>query len=108
MRNKAETRAFYNDVLGFFDFDVDNKYPRYLMVRKDKVEIHFSLNENLVPENNECSCYIRTDNVNEWYELVKNKALDIEQELKEYPWKQREFVLRDPNNNHIVFGENAD
>lgn len=108
MRDKAETRAFYVEMLGFFDFDDDNKYPRYLMMKKDNVEIHFSLNENLVPEKNDCSCYIRTDDVDKWYQVAKDKALTIDQELKEYPWRQKEFVLCDPNNNYIVFGGNVD
>lgn len=104
MRDKAETKAFYTEKLTFIDFDKENKYQRYLMIRKDNVEIHFSLYENLLVEKNDSSCYIRTDNVEEWYQLVKEKSLHIEQELKDYPWKQKEFVLRDPNNNFIVFG----
>lgn len=104
MRNKQETKAFYVDALGFVSFDNENKWERYLMIRKDNVELHFSLYENLIPEKNDCSCYIRTDNVEDWYKLAKEKKLDIEKELQEYPWKQKEFVLRDPNFNYLVFG----
>lgn len=104
MRNKQETKAFYVDALGFTQFDPENKWERYLMVRKDEVELHFSLHESLVPGENDCSCYIRTNNVEEWYALAKEKGLDIEKELQEYPWQQKEFVVRDPNHNYIVFG----
>ena len=106
MRNKQETQSFYLDMLGFNALDIENKWERYLMVRKDEVELHFSLFENLIPDKNDCSCYIRTDNVLMWYNLAKEKNLDIEKELQDYPWQQKEFVLRDPNHNYLVFGSN--
>lgn len=104
MRDKQETKAFYVDILGFVSFDNEDKWERYLMVRKDNVELHFSLHESMVPEKNDYSCYIRTDNVEDWYRLAKEKKLDIEKELQEYPWQQKEFVIRDPNFNYLVFG----
>src|SRR5687768_2324257 len=104
MRNKIETRSFYVEMLGFMAFDESNKWERYLMVRKDNVELHFSLYENLVPGENDCSCYIRTDDVEGWYSLAKERNLDIEKHLEQYPWEQIEFVVRGPNNNYIVFG----
>lgn len=104
MRNKLETKSFYVDTLGFIAFDTGNKWERYLMIRKDNVEFHFSLSENLLPEKNDCSCYIRTDKVEDWYNLAIGKKLNIEKELQNYPWQQKEFVLRDPNYNSIVFG----
>lgn len=107
MRDKSETKAFYVKLLGFKAFDDEDKYERYLMIRKDNVELHFSLYEDLKPEKNDRSCYIRTNKVDDWYQLAKQKGLDIEKELQVYPWSQREFVLRDPNHNYIVFGESV-
>lgn len=104
MRNKEETKSFYVDTLGFINFDTENKWERYLMVGKDKIELHFSLYEDMIPGKNDHSCYIRTDNVEYWYNLAKEKMLDIEKDLQDYPWQQKEFVIRDPNYNYLVFG----
>jgi uncharacterized glyoxalase superfamily protein PhnB len=105
MRDKQETVSFYVEKLGFHSLDPENKWERYLMVRKDNVELHFSLNQDLIPGKNDCSCYIRTDNVEHWYKLAKEQQLDIEKELQDYPWMQKEFVIKDPNHNYIVFGD---
>ena len=40
MRNKAVTRKYYIDQLGFTDIGSED-YEEYLMVAKDSIEIHF-------------------------------------------------------------------
>jgi catechol 2,3-dioxygenase-like lactoylglutathione lyase family enzyme len=109
MRNKAVTYHFYVDQLGFEPLNDMDTYPDYLMVRKDAVEIHFFLFPDLNIKEHDGMCYIRTDNATEWYQLAVDKKLDIPQlgHLKQMPWHQLEFALRDPDNNLLTFGENT-
>ncbi|MBI2730270.1 MAG: VOC family protein [Sphingobacteriales bacterium] len=107
MRNKQITHDFYVHQLGFTAINPEN-YPQYLMIRKDKIEIHFFLFETLNPLEHDGMCYIRTDNVEEWYQLAVDKKLDIPElgHLQIKPWNQKEFSFRDPDNNLLAFGEN--
>lgn|SRR5690606_395000 len=105
MRGKAETRDFYVNQLGF---EAPNDfYPDYLMVRKDNIEIHFFLYEELDPKTNYGMCYIRTNDVDALYaHAIKNK-LPIPElgHLQEKPWRQKEFSLLDPCHNLLTFGQ---
>jgi hypothetical protein len=106
MRNKAITRDFYLNILGFLEFGSAD-YDGYLMVLKDKVQIHFFEFKDLDPKENYGQVYIRTDNTDEWYQLAREKKLNIPgarpPQLK--PWGQKEFSLLDPDNNLLTFGE---
>lgn len=109
MRNKAATYDFYVNQLGFAPLHDIDKYPEYLMVEKDNIELHFFLYPDLDIATQDGMCYIRTDNAEEWYRLAVNKKLDIPElgHLKEMPWYQKEFSVRDPDNNLLTFGEDT-
>jgi hypothetical protein len=102
MRNKAVTRDFYLNKLGFSEFGSAD-YHGYLMVQKDSIQIHFFEFKELDPKENYGQVYIRTDDIEEWYQFVKGKNLDCTV-LEHKPWKQREFSLLDPDSNLLTFG----
>ena len=60
MRNKTATRQYYIDQLGFQEI---GDYEGYLMVRKDKIEIHFFEFKELDPKENYGQIYIRTNDI---------------------------------------------
>jgi catechol 2,3-dioxygenase-like lactoylglutathione lyase family enzyme len=102
MRNKAITRQFYIDKLGFKQFGGD--YPEYLMVEKDNIQIHFFLFEDLDPKENYGQVYIRTDDIEAFYELAKKAGASCTA-LEYKPWMQREFAIHDPDNNLLTVGQ---
>lgn len=106
MRNKSITRNFYVNQLGF-EVLGDSDYSEYLMLKKDSIELHFFLDEGLKHLEHDGMCYIRTDNVDEWYQLAMEKELDIPDlgHLQVKPWSQKEFSVRDPDMNLLIFGE---
>jgi len=67
MRDKSLTREFYIDKLDFQQFGED--FDGYLMVQKDKIQIHFFEFKALDPKENYGQVYIRTDNIDALYEL---------------------------------------
>ncbi|WP_345951176.1 VOC family protein [Mucilaginibacter sp. PAMB04274] len=103
MRNKAATRDFYLKRLGFEQFGGD--YEGYLMVQKDNIQIHFFEFAALDPKENYGQVYIRTDDIERWYNFVKDKNLNYNK-LEHKPWMQTEFSILDPDNNLLTFGQN--
>lgn len=106
MRNKSVTKNYYVNQLGFAYIGSD-AYDQYLIVEKDKLQIHFFEFKELDPKENYGQVYIRTDNVDALYdEMVKNKvAFHPNGHLENKPWQQREFSLLDPDNNLLTFGQ---
>ena len=106
MRNKAVTRAFFINKLGFHEFG-NADYDGYLMVQKDSVQIHFFEYKDLDPKENYGQVYIRTDDIDILYESMLNKRLSIhpEGQLQTKDWGQKEFAMLDPDNNLLTFGQ---
>lgn len=104
MRNKAATKAYYEQ-LGFAQWGHAD-YPDYLMLQKDQIEIHFFLFAELDPKENYGQVYIRTSDIDDWYQSLLDKGISIHPNapLQTKPWGQREFSLLDPDNNLLTFG----
>ena len=107
MRDKARTREFYIDKLGFEQHG--NDYDEYLMVQKDNVQIHFFEFKELNPKENYGQVYIRTNDIDNLYQSVLDKKISIHPagDLQTKPWRQREFSLLDPDNNLLTFGQSV-
>ena len=108
MRNKTITRDFYLSKLVFQEFGSAD-YDGYLMVQKDNIQIHFFEFNELDPKENYGQVYIRTENIDEWYQLALDKKLNIPEagHLQTKPWKQKEFSLLDPDLNLLTFGQSV-
>lgn len=104
MRNKAITRDFYLNKLGFQEFGSAD-FDGYLMVQKDQIQIHFFEFKELDPKENYGQVYIRTDDINAMYHFVKAKEVNSTA-LEHKPWMQREFAILDPDSNLLTFGQN--
>jgi len=106
MRNKAITKEYYINRLGFKQVGSD-EYDEYLMIKKDDIEIHFFLFKNLKPKKNYGQVYVRTNSIDQLYqELIdKNIAIHPNGKLEIKPWEQKEFALLDPDHNLLTFGQ---
>lgn len=106
MRNKIITAEFYINKLGFREFGATS-FDGYLMVEKDHIQIHLFEFRQLDPKENYGQVYIRTDNIEELYQSMLNKNLNIHPagHLEEKPWGQKEFSMLDPDNNLLTFGQ---
>jgi hypothetical protein len=106
MRNKAITRDYYLNKLGFQEFGSAD-YKDYLMVQKDRIQIHFFEFKGLDPKENYGQVYIRTDDIDQLYQslLDKNTGIHPNGHLQVKPWGQKEFSLLDPDNNLLTFGQ---
>lgn len=105
MRNKAVTRDFYINQLGFEEFGSAD-FDGYLMVQKDNIQIHFFEFKELNPKENYGQVYIRTTDIDTFFQLAKGKNINADA-LEHKPWMQREFSILDPDNNLLTFGESV-
>lgn len=106
MRDKAATRNFYINQLGFQEFGSAD-FDGYLMVQKDNIQIHFFEFKDLDPKENYGQVYIRTDDIETFYQSLVSRKISIHPNghLETKPWGQKEFSLLDPDHNLLTFGQ---
>jgi hypothetical protein len=106
MRNKALTREYYLNALGFQEFGSAD-FEDYLMVQKDTIQIHFFAYKELDPKENYGQVYIRTDAIDALYQSLLDRKTKIHPagHLAIKPWGQKEFSVLDPDNNLLTFGQ---
>ncbi|MFL0163011.1 bleomycin resistance protein [Aquirufa salirivi] len=106
MRNKTATRDYYILQLGFQEVG-QTDYEGYLMIQKDRIQIHFFEFKDLKPHENDGQVYIRTQGIADFYQSLLDKQVKIHPNgpLETKPWGQREFSLLDPDHNLLTFGE---
>ena len=106
MRDKKATRNFYSNKLGFQEFGSAD-FDGYLMLKKDSIQIHFFEFKELNPKENYGQVYIRTDNIENYYQsLLDNKTrIHPNGQLENKAWGQKEFSILDPDNNLLTFGQ---
>jgi catechol 2,3-dioxygenase-like lactoylglutathione lyase family enzyme len=105
MRKKAATLSFYN-ILGFEQVG-NSDFEGYLMLQKDRIQIHFFEFRELNPADNYGQVYIRTHDIENLYQalIAKKVAIHPNGRLEAKPWGQKEFSILDPDNNLLTFGE---
>ena len=107
MRDKNVTREFYTARLGFKVFGSAD-FDGYLMMEKDQIQIHFFEFAALEPKENYGQVYIRTNNIEEFYNSLLQNQTEIHPngKLETKAWGQKEFSILDPDNNLLTFGQN--
>ena len=108
MRNKAITKDYYINQLGFKQLG-SKDYDGYLMLKKDEIEIHFFEFKDLDPKENYGQVYIRTNDIEKLYQsfLDRKVAIHPNGKLGIRPWRQKEFALLDPDSNLLTFGQDT-
>ena len=106
MRDKNVTREFYINKLGFNVFGSAD-FDGYLMMEKDQIQIHFFEFKEINPKENYGQVYIRTDNIDSFYQslLVYKTSIHPNGKLETKPWGQKEFSVLDPDSNLLTFGQ---
>lgn len=58
--------------------------------------------------NNRVELYFETDDVDQYFNYLKEKGITFLHELHKEPWGQRDFRFFDPDNNLLEIGEKMD
>ncbi|MEO9824409.1 MAG: VOC family protein [Paracoccaceae bacterium] len=104
-RDFDATAAFYAK----FGFEVTGRYPQYLIIVRDKVELHFFEYPKHVPESSYHAAYIRSSDIDTFSaELV---ASDIPTHgiprygaAEDKDWGMREAIVVDPDGTLLRIG----
>ena len=94
MRSKAITKDFYLGQLGFEELGSAD-FKGYLLLKKDKIQIHFFEFKTLDPKENYGKVYIRVDNIENYYQwlLAQRTTIHPNGSLQVKPWGQKEFSV---------------
>lgn len=106
MRDKNITKDYYIKGLGFKKMG-NQEYDDYLMLEKERIQIHFFKFKELDPKENYGMVYIRTDDIETLYKSFLEKKIKIHPNgpLETKTWGQKEFSILDPDNNLLTFGQ---
>lgn len=107
MHDKARTKDFYLNHLGFKELGGILGFDDYLMVKRDNIELHFFAYKDLDTKDNYGQVYIRTNDIEQLYQSMLDNKVNIHPAgyLQVKPWGEQEFALLDPDNNLLTFGQ---
>lgn len=100
----VESKVFYTEILGF-GITYESDFYLLLHTPNKESEISFLLPNHpsqqplFQTEFGKQGVYltIEVDNVDAVYEIMKQKEIPIEIELRDEPWGDRHFAIKDPN-----------
>lgn len=100
----AESKTFYTEVLGF-GVTFENEFYLLLHTPNRSAEISFLLPDHPSQQplfqpsfaGNGIYLTIEVENVDEFYETMKKKGIPIVIDIRNEPWGDRHFAIRDPN-----------
>lgn len=108
-KDVRRTRAFYES-LGFTAGYLDDRYE---ILRRGNLVVHLERHEDLVPAENQTSCYWRVPDADLLHREFSVLGLPSEgwpclTAPSDEPWGMREFTLKDPSGNLIRVGHERD
>lgn len=100
----AESKIFYTEILGL-QVAFENDFYLLLQMPDGQSAISFLLPDHPSQQplfhkpftGQGMYLTIEVDDVDQWYRDVKAKAVKIEIELRDEPWGDRHFAIKDPN-----------
>lgn len=96
---------FYTEVLGFKDSWEWGNPVDFGGISRDNVEIFFCLKDQGHPGT---WLALLVDNVDEYYNSIKDKGAKIISPPTSYEWNMREMTVQDPDGHIIRFGHRTD
>lgn len=113
-KSLAKTAKFYK-ALGFkFDTNKPDRLSIYLsrfwldfhpQDKEDKPE--FQKEANLKNKGAGLFLYVMVENIDGFYKKLRSKGLKPSSKPRDWPWGNREFVIRDPDGYKLVFFQKA-
>ncbi len=96
---------FYINQLGF---QVDWQGENWCFLFRDKFYLMLGECKDAIPPkelgDHQYFAYVDTDNINDLYEEVSSKDIEITSEISDKPWGQREFGIKTIDGHRIMFG----
>jgi len=100
----ARSIAFYTEVLGFKQHWSWDETPTFGGVVNDEATIFFCKGAQ---GHKGTWLAINVDNVDEFYEKIKDKDVEISGPPEDKPWSMREMLVKDPDGHILRIGNNT-
>ncbi len=101
---------FYRDCLGFTIEEIGDEGWR--IFRKDEIAIMAGNCPDAVPASelgdHSYFAYIGVQDIDSYYQFVKEKGVRIRKTLRDEPWGMREFAVQTVDGHRIMFGSSID
>jgi catechol 2,3-dioxygenase-like lactoylglutathione lyase family enzyme len=107
VRDIASARAFYCDVLGFTKTFENGDPVGFMILEKDKAEIHLNLVKDHQPSTTNVA-HLMVDDVDALHEVCVAAGVRIIKALADKDYGLRAFVFADPDGNRIDVGQPID
>lgn len=109
VKDTAKTAEFYRQ-LGFTILEetkekVATQLGDFYIDFHNENEVFFKGEAGIEPKGLGIWIYINVDSADETYKVLIEKGLKTSSEPKDWPWGNREFVIRDPDGYKIVLYE---
>ena len=107
VKNTAKTAEFYRQ-LGFAITE-ETKDKVSMELGEFYIDFHNEATVQINDEAGKCPkglgiyIYVNVDGINEYFKSLKEKGLNPSSEPRDWPWGNREFVIRDPDGYKLVF-----
>lgn len=109
IKNVGETAKFY----GLLGFEVVKQTDTICIAKLGDFELHchdqntveFKEESKIEPKGAGVFIYTAVERIDEYYRNLLEKGLKPSSEPRDWPWGNREFVIRDPDGYKIVFYE---
>ncbi len=99
----ATSLAFYTNMLGFTELF---RFGDYAGIAHGEVQLHLSgpsaTNKKQIGQG---SIYVFCDDVDTYYAEITAKGAQCQAPPKDYEYGMRDFVIEDPDTNHLTFGQ---
>lgn len=112
VRDVIRTAEYYRDFLGFEIIGYFLDPPVYAMVRRDGIEIHFGEADSDKVQYSSVELrkvgfdlYLWVDDIDSLFNELKEKSVNIIENITKRIYGNREFSIMDCNGFKIVFGE---
>jgi catechol 2,3-dioxygenase-like lactoylglutathione lyase family enzyme len=101
----ARSIAFYRDALGFDLRSTFGDPPSYAILAAGQVSLHLALDHDGAA--GKMSAYIYVRGVDQLFERCRAAGAVLDSDLVVRDYGMKDFVVHDPDENHILVGENA-
>lgn len=108
VQDLAASSSFYEKLgarLTPFDGVVMAQLENFTFHLVDEAKAHFAAEAKETPRGGGMFLYIKVEEIDNWYKKVCDLGLKPSSEPRDWPWGNREFVLRDPDGYKLAFYE---
>ena len=104
VRDVGESVAHYRDVLGFRVEFTYGEPAFYAGLERGEVTIHLQAATDTDRQTGQAAIYIFVTGVDALYEELRSHGALVLGEPNDYPYGMRDFAIKDPDGNQLVFG----